>query len=257
MKKIKKLHYRDTGQGSVVVLLHGYMASSRYWQQVVDQLSGKHRIISLDLLGFGDSPKPGFSRYDYEAQMNSINATLDAIGIDQPFILVGHSMGSLLSLRYARTYPTKVSKLVLTNMPIFLDSKLARAEIMNTNIMYKIGLRPGLNSAVMFLFKAITVLRILPHRIGEGAAARREYMFQSTAASRLRSLKNVIYAAKIEADLATISVSTVILSGLHDRAGYIRDLAKLSTIGDHISLSSVAGGHHLPLLRPDVVASYI
>ncbi|MEO5949972.1 MAG: alpha/beta hydrolase [Candidatus Saccharimonadales bacterium] len=257
MKTPKLLNYQDIGHGSVVVLLHGYMASSRYWAQVSDTLAQSHRVISIDLLGFGKSPKPGCSRYDYDAHMASINATLDSIGIDEPFTLVGHSMGALVSLRYASIHPLKVSKLLLTNMPIFLDAKLAREEIMGTNIFYKIGLRPGLNTIVMGLFKLITVLRLLPNKVGDGAASRRTYIFQSTAASRLRSLRNVIYSAKIEADLAAVTATTVILSGLDDRIGYIRDLGKLNTLSGNITTTSVAGGHHLPLLRPDLVASFI
>ncbi len=252
------LHSEVSGSGPVVVLLHGYMASSKYWQQVIEKIGRQHRIISLDLLGFGDSPKPACSRYDYDAQLRSIDATLDSLDVVEPFILVGHSMGALVALRYASTRKQRVCKLLLANMPIFLDSLTARREILNTNFFYYIGLRRGLHSFVWSLFRAATVLQLLPHSIGEGAAARRTYLFQSTAISRLRSLRNIIYAAKIEADLTALSITTTVLFGLHDRTGYIRGLPIIQKIeGGYITTPSIPGGHHLPLRSPELVAAYI
>ncbi len=126
MKASKILHFTDTGTGPLVVLLHGYMASSEYWREVTQYIGKHRRVIAIDLLGFGKSPKPLRSRYDYDSQLTSINATLDSLAVTEPFTLVGHSMGSLVSLRYTKTYAHRVKKLVLTNMPFFLDPVTAK-----------------------------------------------------------------------------------------------------------------------------------
>jgi pimeloyl-ACP methyl ester carboxylesterase len=256
MKKIPLLYYTDQGTGPVVVLLHGYMASSQYWQRVVDDLAQRHRVIALDLLGFGKSPKPSCSKYDYEAQIASIDHTLMTLEVTEPVILVGHSMGSLVALRYARQHQTGVSKLVLTNMPIFLNYQEAKNSILSHSIFYYVGMRPGLHAVVWPLFKTITRLRLLPTRIGGDAASRRAYMFQSTGTSRLRSLRNVIYSAKIEADLAALSVTTVLLSGIHDQASYIKNLTSLR-LKTHMRSLSVPGGHHLPITNPELITQLI
>ncbi len=256
MKKIPLLHAIISGTGPTVVLLHGYLASSAYWQTVTSELSLTHRVIAIDLLGFGKSPKPGCNTYGYDDQLASINVTLEKLEVTDAFTLIGHSMGSLIALRYARSFPSRVRKLMLANMPVLLSEKQAKHEILGTNFVYRIGLRPGLHWIVWPLFRLAMRWRLIPETVSENASARRSYIFQSTSISRLRSMRNVIYAAKIEADLRATSVSTLILSGLQDRTRYLQNLAQLR-LADHIRVSSVPGGHHLPLTHPQLVSAYV
>jgi pimeloyl-ACP methyl ester carboxylesterase len=256
MKKQQLLHYEEQGHGPVVVLLHGYLASSRYWQRVSDDLARDHRVIAFDLLGFGKSPKPARSSYDYETQIASINLTLDYLGITEPFTLVGHSMGSLIALRYAKNHPKQVQKLILTNMPLFMSYKEAKDSILLGNKFYYVAMRPGLHALLWPVFKTAIRLRLTPNKAGEGAAARRKYLFQSTGISRLRSLRNIIYSAKIEADLAALNVTTIMVTGIHDRTEYIKNLASIQ-MHKHIRSISVAGGHHLPLTKPELVSQLV
>ena len=82
------------------------------------------------------------------------------------------------------------------------------------------------------------------------------FLFQNTAASRMRSLRNVIYAAKIESDLLAVQAETVIISGLHDRARYLQNLAKLR-IGKHIEQVLVDTGHHTPFDDPQQIIARV
>ena len=63
------LYYEKTGQGPIIVLLHGYMTAGRYWDSVRTQLGKNYTVITIDLLGFGNSPKPKHSNYDYEEHL--------------------------------------------------------------------------------------------------------------------------------------------------------------------------------------------
>ena len=256
MKKIPQLYYESTGTGPVVILLHGYMASSRYWERMTEQLAQNHRVIAIDLLGFGKSPKPSRSRYDYVAQIQCIAATLASLDLKVPFTLVGHSMGSLISLRYAREYPEQIKKLLLVNMPVLLSKADAKDEILGTSRLYRIALKPGLHGIIWPIFKAAVQLKLVPERIGENPAARRAYMFQSTGVSRIRSMRNVIFSAKVEADLLSLHAKTVVISGLNDRKRYIQNLASLK-LRDSVLISNVTGGHHLPLTQPELIAAHI
>ncbi len=256
MKNIPILHHSVAGSGPTVVLLHGYLASSAYWQTIADELSRTHRVIAIDLLGFGRSPKPACSRYDYDAQLTSINHTLEKLNVTEPFTLIGHSMGSLISLRYARTFPQRVKKLLLANMPVFASGQQAKQEILSTNFVYRIGLRPGFHWMVWPLFRLALSMQLIPEKVSENAAARRAYIFQNTAVSRLRSMRNIIYAAKIQADLQTLEMTTLLLSGLNDRARYLQNIADLK-FGSNVSLANIAGGHHLPLTHPQLVSEYV
>ncbi len=256
MKLPLLLHSNVQGSGPVVVLLHGYLASSRYWDRVVSRLAINHRVISLDLLGFGDSPKPARSRYDYDAQIASIDATLKYLDVRGKFSLAGHSMGALLALRYAREQPDRVQKLTLANMPVFLNAAEAKRDVMGKNLLRQIGLRRGLHDIVWSLYFVGARLRLLPVKFTEGIIGRQKYIFQSRGYSRLRSMRNVIFAATIEADLMRLEMQTTLISGLSDRKQYLVNLPKLRR-ASNINSYVVDGGHHLPLTNPALMQQLI
>lgn len=256
MKKIPILNYTDTGSGPTVVLLHGFISNSKYWRNVLPELTGTNRVINIDLLGFGKSPKPLRSSYNYEAQLASIDATLKQAGVLSPFTLVGHSMGSLLALRYAKTHKQNVKKLILSNMPILLTYEQARDEILGTNRIYRLGLRNGINGIAWPIFRAVTWLQLLSRKARHNAVIRNRLAFSNTMTSRLRSLRNVVFTTQIEADLKAVDVQTVLVSGTGDRAIYLENLATMQ-LGKNISVSNIAGGHHLPMSTPKAITTHI
>lgn len=256
MKKIPQLHYTISGKGPTVVLLHGYMATSRYWDKTTEELAKRHTVIAIDLLGFGKSPRPSRSRYDLAAQRASIDATLTALHLTQPFTLVGHSMGSLVALDYAVKNPRRVSKLLLANMPVFASTEEAKKNIYNTRFVYRFGLQPRLHSLIWPLFKTILLLKFLPERLAGNLSTHKAFMFQSSGFARVRSMRNLIFQAKVESDLKLLEVSTEIISGLSDRAVYLHNLYQFQ-LNAHINIHEVEGGHHLPQSNPRLIASLV
>ena len=110
----------DTGQGAPVVLLHGIGRSGRVWQRVVEGFAGQpYRLVAFDLLGFGESPKPHWPSYNVDDHAAAVINSIEKLGLNQPVVLVGHSMGSLVSVRVARTRPDLVKHLVLYEMPLY------------------------------------------------------------------------------------------------------------------------------------------
>ena len=107
------------GTGPTVVLLHGLGTSRANWDQVVPLLPDNYRIITLDLLGFGESPKPDNIDYVPADHVQSIHHTLKKAGVKTPFILVGHSMGAILVIHYAVMYPRSVDRLILCSLPLY------------------------------------------------------------------------------------------------------------------------------------------
>lgn len=110
----------DEGSGPVVVLLHGIASSSVTFANVVPLISGSHRVIALDLLGFGESPMPEGATYTVEEHAASVLRTLRRLRLREPVVLVGHSMGALIAIRIAATTPRRVSKLVIVSPPVYV-----------------------------------------------------------------------------------------------------------------------------------------
>ncbi|MES2876677.1 MAG: alpha/beta hydrolase [Patescibacteria group bacterium] len=241
------------GRGPVVVLLHGFLSSSEYWRRVADISEADHTVVALDLLGFGASPKPRKSRYDYDAHIASIDATLKQLGISDGFTLVGHSMGSLIALRYARLNKDKVGKLVLVNMPVMLGKRQVREEIGGTSFAYRYGLQPYTHRFAWSIFKALFRLRLLSRstirRLKENS-----YFFEHSPLSRIRSFQRVIADARADIDLNLVRVETLILSGLEDRKVYLDNILHNISLSPTVAVETVPTGHHIPCAMPSVLA---
>jgi pimeloyl-ACP methyl ester carboxylesterase len=110
----------DEGAGPLVVLVHGIASSSVTFENLVPLLTGRHRVLAIDLLGFGESVAPESTAFTIEEHVDALTETLDALRLDAPFVLVGHSMGSLIASRYAATHGKRVRKLVLVAPPVYV-----------------------------------------------------------------------------------------------------------------------------------------
>lgn len=104
---------------TTVVLLHGIGGSGEVWKLVAEAAPAHVRVITLDLLGFGESSKPKNASYNVRIQARSVAATLLTLRIRTRVIVVGHSMGSLIAIELAKRYPFLVQGLVLCSPPIY------------------------------------------------------------------------------------------------------------------------------------------
>ncbi len=104
----------------VAVMIHGIASSSATFVYVMPLVEATHRVIAIDLLGFGGSPVPEHAEYTLEEHVAAIARTIRSLHLDEPFVLVGHSLGCLIAARYAATHESHVSKLVLVAPPVYL-----------------------------------------------------------------------------------------------------------------------------------------
>lgn len=112
-----RLHYRDVGEGPAVVLVHGFGASIELWRPTQDALARDHRVIAVDLKGFGWSARPA-GDYGPAAQAALVWHLLDQLGVTDVAI-VGHSWGSSVSLAMALDQPARVRRLALYAAYVF------------------------------------------------------------------------------------------------------------------------------------------
>jgi cis-3-alkyl-4-acyloxetan-2-one decarboxylase len=112
----------DEGTGPVVVMIHGIASSSVTFERLIPLVEPHHRVIAIDLLGFGESPAPDDAEYTIAEHTAALARTLRSLKLRQPFVLVGHSLGSLIATRYASVHAKRLSKLVLVSPPVYLPT---------------------------------------------------------------------------------------------------------------------------------------
>lgn len=108
-----RINYEESGSeksGEPLVLLHGWKNDLEIWRSVIPFLSN-YRLVRLDLPGFGKSdfmPK-AWNVSDYAKFLNDF---LEKLGISMP-VLIGHSFGGRIAVKFSVLYPNKISKLIL------------------------------------------------------------------------------------------------------------------------------------------------
>ncbi|PKB16926.1 alpha/beta fold hydrolase [Flavobacterium sp. 5] len=118
--KNTQISYTDSGKGTAVVLLHGFLENKTMWDHYVSQLSTKNRIITIDLLGHGQTESLGYVQ-TMEENADMVYDVLSKLRIRKA-IFVGHSMGGYVALAFAELYPEKIKGLVLLNSTSKEDS---------------------------------------------------------------------------------------------------------------------------------------
>ena len=114
-----RLHYVATGEGRDVVFLHGSgLVLQDFTTSVFDRVAAWRRAIAFDRLGHGYSERPPDGRLSLAANARVVHEALQRISAGRP-ILVGHSSGASVALRYVLDYPDEVSGLVLLSPTAF------------------------------------------------------------------------------------------------------------------------------------------
>jgi pimeloyl-ACP methyl ester carboxylesterase len=199
----------DSGSGTPVVLLHGLGASSAVWSRLAKLLAVLPcRVITYDLLGFGASPKPDWAEYSVEDHARAVITSLDKLRLREPIILVGHSMGCLVSVHIARLRPQLVKQLILYEMPLYEGLPSGRRYQARRDFYYKIYNRV-LRYPDYSPNNVRTIQKLAARFVGFTIAKQSWTPF-------VRSLQNTILRQATLADLKRLSVPTEIIYGSLD-----------------------------------------
>ena len=110
-----KLFYRFEGQGEPLILLHSLGVSSESWRHVIEPLSRKFSLYTVDLMGHGNSDKPN-RNYEIYNYAESVVELMDALEISEARV-IGNSIGAMISLEMSVSFPERVVKQVLVGCP--------------------------------------------------------------------------------------------------------------------------------------------
>jgi len=103
----------EEGAEPPLVFVHGWTANMNWWKEQRDYFSGKYKMVFVDNRGHGNSEKPlEYEHYRFENFVSDLDLIVKDAGLEK-FILVGHSFGTMISMKYCVEHPEKVLALVL------------------------------------------------------------------------------------------------------------------------------------------------
>lgn len=220
----------DEGAGPPVILVHGIASSSVTFELLVPLLVDRHRAISIDLLGFGESPAPADSHYTIEDHVAALSRTIRSLGLDRKFVLVGHSMGSLIATRYAAIHPKRLSRLVLVSPPVYVNPAALGDPRDRAAMDLYLRAYEYLRTNKKFTMRNASMLaRLSPIRHVLDVSERNWNPF-------VRSLENLIESQTTISDLAMVTVPVEVVYGSLDpflTPGGLRIVEQLRNVTMH------------------------
>jgi len=240
------LHYRETGKpgAPVVLMLHGWGATSASLDSLAAALAPSFRIVQLDLPGFGGSeiPPPSWHVADYAQCLAQFIAKAK---LPNPHAVIGHSFGGRVAMKALGTGLISPRRLVLIGAPAIARHRTFR------NQLYQAAAKTG---------KAVTALPGL----GRLRHQLRQRLYASAGAGDYLNAGSMreIFLHAVHEDLrpvaAKISAPTLLIWGQRDTDAPLADAHALAAEIPNSHLEIIAGaGHYAFLDAPEAVAQLI
>jgi len=217
VEKNVRLHVSDLGEGSPVILIHGWPLSNAMYEYQYDALvKNGYRAVGITMRGFGESDKP-YGKYDYDVFAADIKVVLEELQIDNA-VLGGFSFGGATVIRFATNYNNEhISKLALFGAAAPCEVRRQDfpyglpIEILNNLIGLNATNRPQLIEEFGKLFAASETA--LPKGISDWLS---RIQFQSSQYAMEQGLC-MIRDSDLRADLEKITIPTAIFHGKLDK----------------------------------------
>ena len=197
-----KIYYEEAGDGPVVLLSHGFSATSQMWTRQVSALKDGYRVITWDMRGHGQTDSPSVdSAYSEEATVEDMSALLEATGTTRA-VIAGLSLGGYMSLAFHLRYPASVRALMLFDTGPGFRNDEARAAWNRRAQQWSDGLmQKGL--AALETLASSREMKVSVHRSASGLAAAARGMLSQ-------------FDSRIIDSLPSVTVPTLVLVGSSD-----------------------------------------
>ena len=250
--KDNPIHFIVEGQGPPVILLHGIAASLHIWQALIPSLaSAGYQLYAADLPGHGDSAKfDGPHMYHSKMVSALLEDWIDGLGLAEPPLLVGHSLGGYFSLVYALQHPERLRGLVLVD-PFFSHKQLSP-------FLRLVSRRPRLGVKMVRLLPAwlvTTAIHLDPSSAIRGAPR----LERQKASDYMRASPLILHTPGTMLDLtphlASISTRTLVIWGKRDHTLRPSSFPRLVRMLPNAVGRPIPRCGHLPhLVKADLVA---
>ncbi len=226
----------DEGKGPTVILLHGIASRGSAWQRLATILADSgRRVVAYDLLGFGESPKPEWPRYDVEMHARMVASAIQRGQLASPVILVGHSMGCLIAAHIAFRYPSLVERVILYEPPVLADAPEFGSHQRRRKIYLSIFERIADSPSAVLTYARLFNRAIA--KIAQIALTAEQWVpFE-------KSLRNTVISQNVYAELKTISVPTDIVYGRLDLVVNQAEIKQMFAGNNNIHFGAITDTH--------------
>jgi pimeloyl-ACP methyl ester carboxylesterase len=242
------LYTKELGtSGPTVVFLPGVGGTTRYWESRVAPLARDRRLVLVDLLGFGKSPKP-WIRYTVDRHVAELHRVLGGRGT---FTMVGHSFGAIAAIAYAARFPDQVQRLVLIGLPNF-GSEAGAIDYYRSRGGPDRWLMTNAILAAVTCFATRRILRfLLPRLLSDMPREVAEDLVQHTWLSSTSTIWEGVYRHNVsmDADHLPEGVPVLCLHGDQDTTAPLQYTRRLAEGRARWTLCVLSGVDHHPLLR--------
>ncbi|HYM14945.1 MAG TPA: alpha/beta hydrolase [Dehalococcoidia bacterium] len=245
------VHYVEQGSGPAMLLVHGFGGSTYSYGRLMPLLARDHRVIAVDLKGYGYSQRDERAGLSHSDQVAMLRGLLRALGVERA-VLVGHSMGGAIVQRFAATYPEMLEALVLA------------ASVAGDERYRRMTPPAALVKPLAPIIAGLAAKRVLelsfydPDRLTDDL--REQYLrplrIRGTLEGILRSIGES--ARDPEIDRSRITMPVLLLYAAHDRAVPLHTAQRLRALLPHARLVVIDRAAHLLLEeRPEECARAI
>lgn len=245
----RRLHYLDYGAGPPMLLVHGLGGCWQWWLENVCELGAGNRVIAVDLPGFGDS-EPLPAPAELAVHVQTLVALLDRLGLDR-VLLVGHSMGGLISFRLALEHPERLSGLVPVGAGGVALGPRRLALVVNGFLLFNgIFSRPG-------VARAFALRPRLRHLLFWGVTGDPSTLSPRLAAELVPRLASPGFADAVRAaakmantvDGAAVATPSLLIWGERDPILPVRQARALAREMPHARIEVLPGVGHCPMFE--------
>lgn len=262
--------------GLQVVFVHGWWLSRRVWHEQVAALGERYRLVTYDHPGHGRSSPPASGEYSIDLLGDALAAVITEACDDGPVVLVGHSMGGMTALAFARRHPDLFAERVASLLLLSTTAHSGPEDVaLSAGLRALLRLRSGIESAagrigprVRYLARAYRASSDISHAIVRGVALAKtadpryvdftEQLVLDTDLQTVIRLSPVLLSLEEEETLAGLDVRTVIVCGTEDRLTPIGLARWMADVNPDVELLELPGiGHMTPLEAADTVNALI